>query len=224
MLHAFKLYIQTADLVPAARFLRPGFCSAEKGSGRQNKGRPTRTALRSRHNSSTHKSLVALAAVIPAVRAVTSSTRRGGLVTHASRLAVTPPAAVFAPPRTGITRQCDRNKADRSQHSHGQNDPKPVVIHRHLPPFPRTPQHRLRRSAKLHLQGSRGSDAGPEQSGNGMGRARQPSVTRENALHCKRFLLSNGTDSCDPKPLEIGVFFCRSASFPGIAGQVCVIH
>jgi hypothetical protein len=31
MLHAFKLYIQTADHVPAARFFAPGFLLGGKG-------------------------------------------------------------------------------------------------------------------------------------------------------------------------------------------------
>jgi len=87
--------------------------------------------------------------MIPAVRAVSASARcRRALVTQLPRLAITP-AAASAPPGIGVTCQCDRDEADRGQHAHGQNEPKPVVIHRHLRRFPERHRQRLRRSAKF---------------------------------------------------------------------------
>src|SRR5262249_29964263 len=107
---------------------------------------------------------------------------------HAFKLA--PRAAVFAPPRTGITRQCDRNKADRSQHSHGQNDPKPVVIHRHPPALSThaaIPFEAISQASPASARVDQTQDENSRE--NRMGRA--PPATRDARkmlLHCKRFL------------------------------------
>jgi|SRR5262245_25608971 hypothetical protein len=145
----FISLLQTTDLVPGARFCARVLLGRKKGSGRQNKGRPDEDGPTLTPQQFDTQSLAVLVVVIRTVRPLTSSTWRGGPVTHAARLAVTPPAAVFAPPRTGVTCQCDRNEADRGQHPHGQNDPKPVVIHR--PPHATTPFEAISQTSLARL-------------------------------------------------------------------------
>src|SRR5215831_1037433 len=98
---------------------------------------------------------------------------------------------VRAPPATSITHQRKRSNANRGEHANGQNDPKPVVVHRHLPVSTNAIGHRGDQPERNSSARRARSGAAAEKSGR-RHKPRQPSVTVRNARNSKRFPGSTG--------------------------------
>src|SRR5215813_2396128 len=98
---------------------------------------------------------------------------------------------VRAPPATSITHQRKRSNANRGEHANGQNDPKPVVVHRNLPVSTNAIGRRGGQPERNSSARRARSAAAPEKSGR-RHKPRQPSVTVRNARNCKRFPTAPG--------------------------------